>query len=150
MNNIDLNIFRLEAYDNTRKAHIECIEELNRDRSVQRYLGNLFYMIDRIRLRREENFIDQIYIVYFHDQIIGFISISIIDDKPCISTGLLKDYRGEFIGTLLVQNFTYYLQDYYHFDKVYAQINGENNSSKGVANFIGYEHVEGDMYSIKR
>ena len=122
MNNIDLNIFRLEAFNKNKETHVECIEELNRDLKVGKYLGNLFYMIDRINLRREENFIDQIYIVYFHEKIIGFISISILDEMPCVSSALLSEYRGESIGTLLLQNFTYYLQDYYHFDKIYLQI----------------------------
>lgn len=149
MNNIDLNIFRLEAYNSTKESHVECIEKLNSDGDVSKYLGNLFYMIDRIRLRREENFIDQIYIVYFHDKIIGFISISIIDEIPCVSYALLSNYRGESLGRLLLQDFTYYLQDYYHFDKIYVHINNENVSSKKTAKFVGYEYEGGDKYSIK-
>lgn len=150
MNNIDLNIFRLEAYNSAKETHVECIEKLNNDVDVKKYLGNLFYMIDRIRLRRDENFIDQIYIVYFHDKIIGFISISIIDEIPCISSALLRDYRGESLGRLLLQNFTYYLQDYYHFDKVYVHINSDNERSKAIAEFVGYEYEDGDKYSISR
>lgn len=107
-------------------------------------------MIDRINHRREENFVDQIYIVYFHEKIVGFISVSIFDGFPYVSSALLKEYRGESIGGLLLQEFTYYLQDYYKFDKVYLQINNENARGKSAAKFVGYEHEEGDKYSIKR
>ncbi len=150
MNNVDLNIFELEAFNANKRTHVACIEELNQDPKVKKYLGNLFYMIDRINRRREDNFVDQIYIAYFHDKIIGFISISIIDDMPLISSALLKEYRGESIGGLLLQNFTYYLQDYYKFKEIYLQIKDDNKVGQSVAEFVGYEHVSGENYSIKR
>lgn len=150
MNSIDLNIFELEAFNASKSTHVMCIDKLNQDPKVQKYLGNLFYMIERINRRREDNFVDQIYIVYFHDKIIGFISISIIDDMPLISSALLKEYRGEAIGGLLLQNFTYYLQDYYNFEEIYLQIKDDNKVSQSVAKFVGYNHVSGENYSIKR
>lgn len=150
MNNIDLNIFRLEVFNKDKETHLECIEELNCDKEVEKYLGNLFYMIDRINLRRKENLIDQIYVVYFQNQIIGFISISILEDEPYISYALLDQYRGESLGSLLLLNFTTYLQDYYHFVKIYMQIDKENERSKAIAKFLGYEHEKGKKYFVKR
>lgn len=150
MNNIDLNIFRLEAFNKNKDSHMKCIEELSCDKDVDDYLGNLFYMIDRIHQRREENFIDQIYMVYFREEIIGFISISLFDELPYIASAIKKEYRGESLGSLLLQAFTYYLQDYYKFDKIYVKINNANEKSKAMAKFVGYEHEEGDKYSIRR
>lgn len=150
MNNIDLNIFRLEAFNEDKDTHVNCIEELSKDKAVIKYLGNLFYMIKRIKKRREDNFIDQIYIVYLHDEIIGFISISIIDDLPYVSYALLKEYQKANLGSLLLQAFTYYLQDYYKFAKIYLQISDDNEASKRIAKFVGYEQEGKESYSIKR
>lgn len=150
MQDIELNIFRLEPFRASKESHKMLIEELSKDNNSKKYLGNLYYMLERIYQRRDKNYVDQFYVAYLKDKIVGFISLSIINDKPYISSGILKEYRGESLGKLLLQEFTYYLQDTYNYDKIYLSINENNKVAISSANFVGYSQDDNGDYYIKR
>ena len=109
---IKLDYFDLEPYSNLNTNHKNLISELMMDKKVQEFLGDIRFMIQMIYKRREENHIDNMYMVKRNGVYLGFISLSIIQDRYEVSIGLLPKFRGENLGYLLTQDFCEMLMNF--------------------------------------
>lgn len=145
---VELNTFKLEEYRDYNREHLNCIIPLANDPAVLKYIGNLGHFLESITL--SENEIDKAYIAYFHGHAIGFIAIQMKGEYPEVSYAILEEYRHENISKILLQQFTYYLQDTYSFENIYVSINPANIPSIKTAEFVGYKKENSTRYSIKR
>ena len=146
-----LDFFELESYSNTNGNHVNVINELMTDRASQQFLGDIRFMIKMIMKRREENRIDNMYIAKRHGEYIGFISLSVIEDRFEVSIGLLPKFRGQSLAYLLTQDFVdHVLEMYPEIDGVYAKINPNNIASTKAAILTGFELDEDGRYIYRR
>lgn len=151
MSNIQLDNFLLEPYRKDNIDHRSVIITLGNDKGTQKYLGDLDYMIERIRQRRLENFVDEIYIAYYNDYPIGLASLSIFDGKYEISVGLLPEYRGQHLAPMLLSEFSEMTFEMYpDLESISIRVNTANESAIKSIDLSGYEKKSSTEYSIKR
>ena len=97
-----LDNFDLVEFDWHSSEHVDVIRRIS-----SKYLGDISYMVDRINLRKEEDFFhNKFYIAYYNDRPIGFISITHKDFGYEISSGLVPEERGYYLGPMLLQEFS--------------------------------------------
>lgn len=127
---MELDNFFLAEYDFQNINHRAVVIEIeNADR--EKYLGDLEYHIARINQRREDNRCNHAYIAYYNDYPVGFITIYTESDTYQISYGVRPEKRGEYLGTLLLQEFSEKMFEVYpEIDKLTLIINNLNTSSK--------------------
>lgn len=148
---ISLDYFELEEYSNVNKYHKLVIEELMMDRRVQEFLGDIRFMITMINKRRDENHIDNMYIARKNGEYIGFISLSIIEDRYEVSIGLLPKFRGQNLAYLLTQDFCDYVFEWYpDIDNIYARIKMNNIGSIKAAEMSGFKQDDEGRYVYSR
>lgn len=148
---ITLDFFELEEYSNVNKNHKLVIEELMMDRRVQEFLGDIRFMIAMINKRRDENHIDNMYIARKNGEYVGFISLSIIEDRYEVSIGLLPKFRGQNLAYLLTQDFCDYVLEWYpDIDNIYARIKTNNVGSIKAAEMSGFKKDEDGRYVYSR
>lgn len=149
MKTIFLDNFILEEYNFHNSAHKEVIYELNQD--CQKYLGNLFFMIERSFQRQEINQENNFFIAYYNDDVIGIISLKVENQIYEISIGIRKKYRHQYLGTLLLQEFSEKLFEIYpHLQQLSLKIDSTNTNSIKAALLASYVHESNDMYTINR
>lgn len=152
MAKVELDSFDLESYFELSTIHKDVIFNLGIDNNTKKYLGDLNYLITRVRQRRNDNFIDEIYIVFNKEEIsLGIMSLSIIDDKFEVSIGILPKYRGLHLASKMLGEFTNYIfSKYPNIDKIYGQINSANEASIKGAISAGFQREQTNLYSISR
>jgi RimJ/RimL family protein N-acetyltransferase len=148
---IKLDYFDLEPYSNLNTNHKNLISELMMDKKVQEFLGDIRFMIQMIYKRREENHIDNMYMVKRNGVYLGFISLSIIQDRYEVSIGLLPKFRGENLGYLLTQDFCdNVFLEYPNVNELYAKINPNNIGSIKTAELSGFVKDEDGRFVYRR
>jgi len=148
---IVLDSFVLEEYDEENLEHVNVIYELNKDGSTKKFLGDINYMLMRIKIRSEENKYNRAFIAYFGDHPIGYISLSYINNEYQIASGILNEFRRENLASSLLQDFSYYLLDNFEdIDKLVLRIDEDNIGSQMVASLVGYEKENRVKYTMKR
>lgn len=151
MSNISLDNFKLEKYNKYDGDHISTIETLAIDPNITKDFGNLEYMVTCIERRYRENFYDQLFIAYYKDHPIGFISTSLVDDTYDIRNGILTKYRGYHLSSLLLLEFSEYLfKINSNIQELCIEINKENTEEIENALLIGYESIGRNKYILKR
>lgn len=152
MKTLQLDNFTLEPYSKNNIDHRSVVITLGNDQATKKYLGDLDYMIERIRQRRLENFVDEAYVVYYGgDYPIGILSLSVLEGKYEISIGILPEYRGQHLASLLLSEFTELTFEMYpELESISTQINPSNEGSIKSAMLAGYERKNKTEYSIKR
>ena len=136
---MQLDNFNLEKYKSYNLEHRSIMTTIDNDNSSKKYLGDLFLFIRNTNLRNEDNNIDNIYIAYYNSYPIGFISINIFDNKAYISYALLNEYRHQYLGSLLLQEFSDKLFEIYNFKDIYLEISPKNIASIKTSNLVGYK-----------
>ena len=97
-----LDNFDLVEFDKFSSEHRNVIERI-----YSKYLGNINYMIDRINFRKEDDYAhNRFFIAYYNDRPIGFISITRKDFGYEVSSGLVPEERGYYLGPMLLQEFS--------------------------------------------
>lgn len=148
---MELDFFKLEEFSTVNKNHVNLIEELMRDSNVKEFLGNIKFMIQMIYKRKDENHRDNMYIAKKNGEYIGFISLSIIEDRYEVSIGILPEFRGQNLGYLLTQDFIEHVFiKYPEIDNIYARINSNNEASKKTALLSGFVLDEDGRYVYQR
>ncbi len=149
---IKLDNFYLEEFNKDNLEHLEVIRQLNKDQNSKKYLGDIFYAIKKIDLRKE-NYIDKFnhaFIAYYNSYPVGYISLSYIEEDYQISCGILNQYRKQHLASLLISEFSdYLLNSNYDINKIIAVIDKENTASKMAANLAGYSEDD-NTYNIKK
>lgn len=135
---MELDNFFLAEYDFQNVDHRTVALEIeNADK--EHYLGDLEYHIARINQRREDNRCNHAYIAYYNDYPVGFISIFTEADSYQISYGIRPEKRGEYLGALLLQEFSEKMFEVYpEIDKLTLVIKNPNEYSKKTADLVGY------------
>ena len=135
---MELDNFFLAEYDFQNVDHRTVALEIeNADK--EHYLGDLEYHIARINQRREDNRCNHAYIAYYNDYPVGFISIFTEADSYQISYGIRPEKRGEYLGALLLQEFSEKMFEVYpEIDKLTLVIKNPNEYSKRTADLVGY------------
>lgn len=148
---INLDFFELEEYSNTNKNHRLLIDELMTDIRVQEFLGDIRFMIAMINKRKKENHIDNMYIACMNGEYIGFISLSIIEDRYEVSIGLLPKFRGRNLAYLLTKDFCDHVFEWYpDINNIYARIKTNNIGSIKAAEMSGFKLDQDDRYVYSR
>jgi RimJ/RimL family protein N-acetyltransferase len=151
MNKLNLTNFNLEVYQDYNDLHHNVIDKLSMDKNTQKYLGDLNYLITRIKNRYQENYVDTLYIAYLNDEPIGIITLCVRDDKYEIDYGILPEYRNQHLATTLVKEFSAEIfKNYPRIDKLYFQIDNENTTSQGIVSRLGAVKESNNNYAINR
>ena len=146
-----LDNFTLEEYEEFNIEHKTTMVNLMNDPAVNRFIGNLDYFIEHTKVRRENNGIDSIYIVKKAGTSIGFISLNIFSDKYEMSIAILPEYRHQYLGTMLVTDFTDYLfRNNEDINEIYVEINPSNVNSIKMVDNSGFKKDNSTRYVIKR
>lgn len=143
---MELDNFFLAEYDFQNVDHRTVALEIeNADK--EHYLGDLEYHIARINQRREDNRCNHAYIAYYNDYPVGFISIFTEADSYQISYGIRPEKRGEYLGALLLQEFSEKMFEVYpEIDKLTLVIKNPNEYSKKTADLVGYTQDDSIVY----
>lgn len=145
-----LDNFILEEYDNTKEDHKRTILEISSDAEGRMYLGDLRTTVDCIKGFGDNESFNCVYIAYYNDTAVGFISISENCDYE-ICSGIRPKYRGEHLGALLLQEFSEKIfEKYNEVDELKLYIDNTNISSIKSAKLVGYEEIENEIYSLRR
>lgn len=146
-----LDNFYLIAYNENEPTHQKVIEELYLDHDGRKYLGSLDYQLQVIAKRKEENIHNNAYIAYYNEEPIGYISLTYKNDRYFISYGIRPTFRGEYLGSLLLQEFSEKLFAIYpDIDKLSLMIDNLNTGSKKTAFLAGYEQESENIYGQQR
>lgn len=153
---MQLKSFNLETFNDMKDSHIAVIDKLEIDKESNEFLGNLSIYINKILRRKEEEFLyNDVYIAYFKDKPIGFISMTHEKEYYEIASGLIKEARGKNLGSQLLQEFTQKtFETLPRIDKLTLIIQNNNAKAIKTAIKVGYDldHVETGRkyYSQKR
>lgn len=152
MRSIKLDNFDLEPYDVERDAHRDVVIRLNKDAGTKEFFFDFMKMLNSIKKRGALELFNEVYIAYYDEKFpIGIITISTGKEYPEISSALLPEYRGKYMGPLLLQEFSEALFEYYeHINTLCVQIDPKNTKAISSATLAGYEKVDENMYVFKR
>lgn len=146
-----LDNFNLVEYDKNNVEHKTTVIEISNDSLGREYLGDLEYHIACINRRKEDNFLNYAYIAYYDENPVGFISIFSRETGYEVSYGLRPKYRGEYLGALLLQEFTEKIfESFKQVDEIKLFINNVNTGSKKTALLAGYEKKSSTTYAQRR
>lgn len=148
---MELDSFILEKYSNYNIEHKTTVIELCNDKSGRDYLGNLLYAIERIEERKEISEVNNVYIAYHDESAVGYISITTKDNIYEISYGIRPKYRKEYLGSLLLQEFSKKILELYPEIQVLTlMINNSNIGSSKVADLAGYVRENSVRHTKRR
>lgn len=150
---LELDNFFLAEYDPKNVDHKTTIIELENDEGGRKYLGDLEYHIELVNERYQENRCNHAFIAYYGEEEdpSGFISITGKDDAYQISYGIRPKYRGEYLGALLLQEFSEKMFEIYpEIDDLTLVINNLNTASRKTADLAGYTQEDRVSYTQKR
>jgi len=135
-----LDNFDLVMCDANDIEHKTVLIELGNDRDGSYYLGDLFRQNEAIEMRKEEDYLHNCsYIAYYNDEAVGYISLTHKEDRYEISYGIVPKHRGEYLGALLLQEFSEKVfEELPDIDKLTLLINNLNTASKKTASLAGY------------
>lgn len=135
-----LDNFDLVEYNHNDAEHNGVLIELGNDRDGSYYLGDLFQQAMVIERRKEEDYLHNYsYIAYYNDEAVGYISLTHKEERYEISYGIVPAHRGEYLGALLLQEFSEKLFEVFpDIDKLTLLINNLNTASKKTAKLAGY------------
>lgn len=147
---INLNNFILQEYNYNNIDHRSVVIEFTNDKESSKYLGDLFYSIEEINKRKNNNNINFAFVVYRKNIPVGYISIITKESIYEISYGIIPRYRSNGLGTLLLQEFSDYLfHKYTYIDQLSLIIAKDNIISKKTAISAGYYQENKNKYCIK-
>lgn len=147
---VKIDFFELEPYSKYDFNHNRVIDELSIDYRASKYLGDIRFMIQMIEKRKAENHIDEMYMAIKNGEYVGFISLSVIEDRYEVSIGLLPKFRGENLAVLLTTDFVEHVFEWYpELDEVYAKIDPNNTASIKAAINSGFEQGYGGRYVMR-
>ena len=168
---LKLDNFDLYEYDGFLEHQnvIKRIEETD----PNRYLGNIKYAITKINQRKTENPNNFVFIAYYNDYPIGYISLTYVDKQYQVSAGTLPEFRRQNLSSLLLDEFSERILDYKQIYKMYEKFEPEkedlkkiyedgltnkpieelvlkidttNESSHKVVELVGYEQVDNTTF----
>lgn len=169
MKTLKLDNFDLYEYDNSLE-HQEIIRRIE-ESDPNNYLGNIKYAITKINQRKQENPNNFVFIAYYNDYPIGYISITYLDNKYQVSAGTLPEYRKQNLSSLLLEEFSERILDYKSIkefiqkydnginskmyeegltkepiDELVLKIDSTNAASHKVVELVGYEQVDNTTF----
>lgn len=145
-----LDNFTLIEYDPNRSEQKHIVDRLKQEPAVNKYLGDLQYLALRIAQRKEENKYNLLFLAYYDENPIGFISLTYLEESYQISSALFKEYRGQNLGSLLLQEFSEKIFEEYPIDKLILKINNENIAGQKAAELGGYDKEDSTTYTMNR
>ena len=145
-----LDNFTLIEYNHHDDTHFDVINKLNHDDSSKKYLGDLFYTIERVELRKEDNFNNGNYIVFYDNNPVGYLNLSYKEDDYYLTYAILKEFRNKHLASLLLKEFTEYAFDKLKINKLVLTIEYDNIGSQKVAITNNYQQDDLKHYSKSR
>ena len=123
-------------YKSNNINHKSVIVKLVNDPISMRYLGDLSYLITYLS---NVNELDGFYVVNYNDEDIGIITLSKLDDKYFVTYGLIPEYRGNHLASVLLNEFSSKIfEDNEDINELYLSINKQNIASRKTASSAGY------------
>lgn len=148
---MELDNFFLAEYDPRNIDHKTVIIKLENADRKDKNLGDLEYHIEKINKRREYNRCNHAYISYYDDIPIGFISIYTENDSYQISYGIIPERRQEYLGALLLQEFSEKMYEVYpEIGNLTLTIKLNNEASRKLAKLVGFERQNTVKYTQRR
>lgn len=137
---MELSTFKLEQYDDDKLEHRRTLVELWNDPISREYLYDLTKETRYIDEKNLEDNRNNAYIVYFENEIIGYISIMGENNRFHISYGITPEHRGKKLASPLLKEFTSEIfKNYETIDELVLVINRKNIVSQKVATNAGYQ-----------
>lgn len=148
---MELEHFILEEYNPSNYYHKSTVILLGNDEKVWQYLGDMDIMIEEIKNKSLENPYDRFYVVYQKGEIepFGIIAFTFFkhDNTYSIMYGILPNYRGKKLSSVLLTEFTEYIfNQYQEIEEISLQINKRNIISMKTALHSGYTKKYGTKY----
>lgn len=149
---MQLDNFDLEIYSESNQEHQNILKKVTEDKTGRQYLGNIMNHVNSILKRKEEDYLNNnIYIAIYNQRPIGYIALTHHDDIYEITSGLIKEARGEHLGALLLQEFSEEIfENLTYIDKLTLVIDNKNIGSIKAAQLVGYQKENGNYYTQKR
>ena len=161
MKTILLDDFLLDEFDFNNDNHLKLEKDLINSTNSDLISKDIDRFIKRNHELGLKDNITNTYVVKYNNNLIGLafvnyhpeevIDESLLKEEIEIGTGLIDEYRGKHLGTLLEKELSKKLLDIYpKFNEIVARINEDNiNSIKAITN-AGFIHISDDEYHFKR
>lgn len=141
----------IEKYDQTNYDHKYVIVTLGNDDDFNKYVGDIYHLIENVEEKRKKGQNDQLYIAYDGELPIGMVELRILEGLPYINIGIITEYRGYHYGRMLFSYFVDYLYALNReYDILYASINPQNKTSIDNVLSLGFQRVSHTKYAKKR
>ncbi len=148
---IILDHFKLEEFSEYNPVHIETINKLNRDYYTSKYLGDLFYVIQRTKMRKEIDKDNYFYIAYYNDLYpIGIISMATENSEHELSIGILPDKRKQNYATMLTEQYAEYIFKNTDIKELVLKIKDDNIGSIRAADMNSFKYIGREKYVRRR
>jgi RimJ/RimL family protein N-acetyltransferase len=151
---INLNTFILEEYKSFNKEHSALVKLMEEDARVRRYIYKDLEEFINGLFEKKKNLNDPYinwYVAYLKREEkvpVGMIGLDYRDHKYFVDYCLLPKARGENIGLMLAQQYSYYLVDDLGLDKIFGVIDKSNKASIMNAERIGYTKFDDTTYEL--
>lgn len=130
MKYLKLDNFDLYEYNDSQE-HQEVIGRIEAS-DPNNYLGSIKYAIKRINQRKIENPNNFVFIAYYNDYPIGYISLTYVDNEYQVSAGTLKEFRRQNLSSLLLEEFSERILDYKKVSKMIDKFEPSNTNLKEI------------------
>ncbi len=151
MRTLELENFFLLEFDFQNETHHNVLNKIESTKEGKHFLGNINYAITKINQRKEKTPYNIAYIVYYLDDPMGYISLTYFDNAYQISYGITPEYRGQYLGSLLLMEFSDKLFELFpEIEKLTLKINDLNIGSIKLAEKVGYEKQDKETYTQRR
>lgn len=128
MKRLKLDNFDLYEYNDSLE-HQEVIRRIEMSDNNS-YLGNIKYAITRINQRKHENPNNFVFIAYYNDYPMGYISLTYLDNQYQVSAGTLPEYRKQNLSSLLLEEFSERILDYKKVSEMIEKFDSKNGYQK--------------------
>ena len=158
---IILEDFILQQYDFDNENHTLLKDNLIKSTNSKLISKDINQSIINTKKCGKKDKISDVYVINYKNNLIGFAYVNYhpkeerdgktLEEEIEIGLGLLDEYRGKHLGTLLEKELSKKLLSMYpNFNEIVARVEKDNlNSIKAVTN-AGFVHVDGDEYHFKR
>lgn len=158
---ITLDDFILDEFGFDNEKHILLKDNIIKSTNSELISKDIDTYIKRNNELNKQDKITNTYVVNYKDNLIGLSFVNYhpevvrdgqtLKEEVEIGTGLLDEYRGKHLGTLLEKELSKKLLEMYpRFNEIVARIDNDNINSIKAATNAGFEHIKDDEYHFKR
>ncbi len=151
MEEVALEDFILEPFDNENMMHRFVSVLLDNDSAFHDYVGETQYLVESAHKKQEKGLRDSVYVARCKKEYLGIISLIILHNDPYIAMGIIPEKRGHHYGSNVLKEYIEYLfREYPEYDAVFASIIPKNEKSINNVLKLGFNQVTQTKYVKSR